>query len=305
MLITALAVVSPVLILLFAGLAWWLVGRTLRPVDGIQREVQTIGGSELYRRVPVPSTNDEIAGLARTMNEMLARVEAATEQQQRFVDDASHELRTPLTRMIAELDVALAHPETEDAGVTVRRIHDDATDLRALLEDLLFLARNTNDGRVPNVEVDLDDVARAVAANARGSTKTRIDTSAVAAASTRGDARALHRAIANVVANAARHAASTVSISLEERNGRAHVVIDDDGGGVPPQHRQRVFERFTRLDEARSRDGGGVGLGLAIAKEIVTRHGGTITVSDSPSGGARFEIVLPTARDQAASPIAG
>ncbi len=292
-LVTSLAVVAPVCILVLGGLSWWLVGRTLRPVDDIRREVEAIGGADLHRRVPVPGTDDEIATLARTMNAMLARVQAAGEEQQRFVDDASHELRTPLTRMIADLDVALAHPGADDPVRTLRRVHEDATEVEGLVEDLLFLARTAQGRSVPDVEVDLDDVVLDVVAATRSTADIAVDTRGVGAAVTRGDGRALRRAVGNVVANAVRHARAEVAISVRSEAGWAVLVVDDDGPGIPTADRERIFERFTRLDEARGRADGGSGLGLAIADDVVRRHGGTISVSSSASGGARLTISLP------------
>lgn len=293
-LIVALAVVSPALVLLLGALSWWLVGRTLRPVDAIRQEVQGIGGAELHRRVPVPDTDDEIAVLARTMNDMLTRVQNASDQQQRFVDDASHELRTPLTRMLTDLDVALAHPDSDDPTQILRRLHDDASDLHTLLEDLLYLARSSHNRTVPDTEVDLDDLALTVAHEARTRTDHAIDTRAIQAVTTRGDERSLRRAIGNVVDNAVHHASSTVTIAVQLADGTAQVVVDDDGPGIPPESRAHVLERFVRLDEARARDDGGSGLGLAIAQEIVTRHRGLIEINDSPIGGARVTISLPS-----------
>lgn len=292
-LIAALVVVSPMLVLMIGALAWWLIGRTLRPVDDISREVESIGGGALHRRVPVPDTDHEIATLARTMNDMLARVEHASDQQQQFVDDASHELRTPLTRMITDLDVALAHPDENDLVSTIHRLHDDATDLRLLLEDLLYLARSSHTAAVPSTEVDLDDIVLTAAAHHRQHPAVMINVSGVSAAAVRGDGRALGRAIDNVITNAVRHAHRTVSISSRSEAGNSVVVVDDDGTGIPKADRERVFTRFTRLDEARSRNHGGAGLGLAIAAEIVRRHHGTITISNSPAGGARFTVSLP------------
>lgn len=295
-LIAALAVVSPALILLLGGLSWCLIGPTLRPVDEIRREVENIGGGELHRRVPVPDTDDEIATLAHTMNAMLARVQETSDQKQQFVDDASHELRTPLTRMITELDVALVHPHQEHPNETLRRVHAGATELHRLLEDLLFLARSSQTRSIPPNEVDLDDIVLAVAADARTTSKLTIDTGGVTAGPTRGDSRALTRAIANIVANGIHHAHTTVSLTVRADHDTSWVIVDDDGNGIAPDDRERVFERFTRLDEARDRDAGGAGLSLAIAREIIQRHVGGITISDSPTGGARFMISLPSPR---------
>lgn len=293
-LIVTLAVASPILALLLGLLAWWLTGRTLRPVAAIQQEVQEIRGTDLHRRVPVPQTDDEIAELAHTMNNMLNRVESATARQQQFVDDASHELRTPLTRMLTDLEVAIAHPANEPAPTTLRRVLDDATDLQQLIHDLLYLAQSPHD-RVAPVEVDLDDIALNAARELRARSTLTIDTTGVGPAHVLGDGRELDRAVRNLLDNAERHARTLVAISTSTSDGFCQVVIDDDGTGIPPPDRQRIFERFTRLDEARSRTGGGVGLGLAIVSDIATRHRGHVHVAEAPTGGARFILTIPTA----------
>ena len=297
-LLITLAGVSPILGLLLGALAWWLTGRTLRPVEAIRREVQGIRGGELHRRVPVPDRDDEIAELARTMNSMLERVEAASLRQQQFVDDASHELRTPLTRMVTDLEVSIAHPEQEPPAATMQRLLEETTGLQQLLLDLLYLARSSHD-LLRVEEVDLDDIALSCARDVRHRTDMAVDTSGVAAARVRGDGRALTRAVSNLLENAARHARSRVAISTATVNGTCHVVIDDDGTGIAAADRHRVFERFTRLDDARSRNDGGAGLGLAIVQDIAARHGGVVTVDDAPLGGARFTFAIPTAEPPA------
>ena len=293
-LVVSLASVSPILGLLLGALAWWLTGRTLRPVEAIRQEVQGIHGGELHRRVSVPDTDDEIAGLARTMNGMLARVEAASLRQQQFVDDASHELRTPLTRMVTDLEVSLAHPDQEPAEATMRRLLEETADLQQLLGDLLYVARSSHDlGHA--VEIDLDDLALTAARQVRERGGVTVDTSGVEAARTRGDERMLARALSNLLQNAAHHARSRIAVATTTVEGMCEVRIDDDGPGIAVADRARVFERFTRLDDARTRDAGGTGLGLAIVQDIASRHEGRVTIGDSPLGGARVTLAVPTA----------
>jgi signal transduction histidine kinase len=292
-LVVTLAGVVPVLGLVLGLLAWWLTGRTLRPVEQIRTEVTGIHGGELHRRVPVPETDDEIAELARTMNSMLSRVEAASTRQQQFVDDASHELRTPLTRMVTDLELAIAHPDLEPAPTTFGRVLEDASDLRQLLQDLLYLARTSHDRVVHREEIDLDDIALRVAHELRRESELTVDTAGVDAARVTGDAREVERAIRNLVDNARRHARTLIVISTAIGDGVSSVVIDDDGLGVPSEDRDRIFERFARLDESRTRSHGGAGLGLAIVHDIATRHGGRVSVTDAPTGGARFILAIP------------
>jgi signal transduction histidine kinase len=295
----SLAVGIPVVVLLLALVVWMLVGRTLRSVERIRAEVAEISGSDLHRRVPAPPRDDEIARLARTMNSMLDRVEDAADRQQRFVADASHELRSPLTRMRAELEVDLAHPSRADPIATHRSVLEEATGLQRLVEDLLQLAR-TDSSRMslPDEVVDLDDLVLAQASVVRESSGVRVDSTGVSAAQVRGDAGQLARAVANLSDNATRHAASSVTLTVGERDDRAVVTVGDDGPGIPADERERVFERFARLDEARQRDAGGAGLGLAIAREIARRHGGTLTVADSERPGAVFVLTLPLHRPE-------
>lgn len=291
---TSLAIAIPVVTALLAVLVWWLTGRVLRPVESIRAEVASIGGNELYRRVPTPGSQDEISRLARTMNAMLDRVEQATERQRRFVADASHELRNPLTRIRSSLEVSLAHPETVDPEELHRSMLADTTDLQKLVDDLLFLARSESGELGPAEEpVDLDDLVLEEARRLRDRGTVKVDSSAVSAARTVGDPHQLSRAIRNLASNAERHARTCVRFELRENGGHSELVVADDGPGIPPEHHATVFKRFTRLDEARSRDAGGSGLGLAIVHDIVTRHGGTVAIASSNGVGARFVLSLP------------
>ena len=292
---TSFAVAIPVVTFVLAVLVWRLVGRTLRPVEAIRAEVDAIEGADLHRRVPQPDGDDEIARLARTMNSMLGRVEAASARQRRFVGDASHELRTPLTRMRAELEVDLAHPAEADLTATHRSALDEVIGLQRLVDDLLALARS-DAGVVAtsNTGVDLSALARRQADRVtRPGLAVDIRAGAVVVP---GDADDLARAVGNVVDNAARYARAGIWIEVALRDGHGVLAVADDGPGIPEADRERVFERFTRLDAARGAGTGGTGLGLAIAREIVERHGGTIRVDPDRDDGARLVIELPATR---------
>jgi len=292
----SLAVAIPVVTGLLALLVWWLTGRVLRPVESIRREVASIEGHELHRRVPAPGSEDEIARLASTMNEMLDRVQEATDRQRRFVADASHELRGPLTRLRSSLEVTIAHPDGVDAVSLSRELLGDAVELQKLVDDLLFLARSESGSlEVPHQPVDLDDLVLEEAQRLRDRGSVRVDVSAVSAARTWGSSDQLTRAVRNLSSNAERHAARCVSFELREVDGRCELVVADDGPGIAPEHRELVFTRFTRLDGARSRDAGGSGLGLAIVRDIVIRHDGTVGVVEHAGSGARFVVDLPRA----------
>jgi signal transduction histidine kinase len=253
-LIRSLLLTSPVALAALAAVVWWMVGRTLRPV------------------------------------------EVANRRQQRFVADASHELRAPLARMRSELEVDLAHPDRSDPWRTHRALLDETERLQRLVDDLLQLARtDATTGATPSV-IDLDDVVLAEAERLRAHGRVHVDISELSAAQLEGDPDGLTRAVRNLADNAARHARTTVAFGVAESNGHALLTVTDDGPGIPPSEAERVFERFTRLDPART--DAGVGLGLAIAREIVTRHGGTIEVDRAYDAGARLVVTLPTSAGQ-------
>lgn len=284
----------PLIVAVFAAAVWWMVGRTLRPVEAIRAEVAAIGAADVSRRVPQPPGDDEIGELARTMNSMLGRLDSALSQERRFVADASHELRSPLTRMRAELEVDLA---ATDVDATQRRrlrsVLEEVVALQRLVEDLLELSQ-ADAGVGPVMQpVDLDDVVLATVNRFGPRAGITVDASRVSAAHVSGDPRQLARVVANLTENALRHAASRVSLGLEERDGAAVLTVDDDGVGIPRDRAAVVFERFARVDEARGRTEGGTGLGLAIARELVERHGGTLTIDLDHRPGARFVVCIP------------
>lgn len=291
---TSLALAVPAVSGLLGALVWWLVGRTLLPVEIIRAEVARIGGSDLHRRVPEPGTGDEIDRLAVTMNSMLDRTEKAVTRQQRFVADASHELRSPLTRIRAELEVDLTAANDADLRATHRSVLEEAVALGDLVEDLLHLARSDAGTAPARLEpVDLDDIVLTHARGLRAQGRVEVDTTGVGAARVQGDPHQLHRAIGNLAENAARHATSKVTFSTVEHDGVAEVTVGDDGPGIPESARELVFNRFTRLDDARTAASGGAGLGLAITRDIMARHGGTVVVDPRHHPGARIILTIP------------
>ncbi|GAB3829480.1 sensor histidine kinase [Dactylosporangium cerinum] len=290
----ALAVGMPLLTLVVGAATFVFVGRTLRPVDAMRRQADTITARNLHTRLPVPATADEIAALATTMNTMLDRIEAATEAQRRFVADASHELRSPLSTIHAGLDLLGAADLPPSAGTHVTRMRHESARMARLIADLLLLARVDESGpQLRREDVDLDDIVyaerdRLVAGHPDLHVETR-----VAPARVHGDPHHLQRVLRNLLDNAARHCHSHVTISLTAAGGTAELTVADDGPGIPAADRERVFGRFVRLDDDRSRQSGGTGLGLPIARDVVTAHGGTLTVDDGPRGGALLRIRLP------------
>ncbi len=295
-LVTSLSIAVPLAAVVLAVLIWFLVGRTLRPVEHIRAEVAAIGGSELHRRVPVPHGDDEIGRLAITMNDMLERVEEASRRQRQFVADASHELRSPLTRMRSELEVDLAHPDGADPVATHESVLEEVVGLQRLVDDLLLLARNAAvdpRSRQRHHAVDLTELSRRVVGRANVASGVKFDVTSNGEVPVRGNATELGRVLANLVDNAARHARSAVRVTVATAGATAMVVVDDDGLGVPAGEQERIFERFARVDGGRASADGGFGLGLAIARDIVERHGGTLVVDTGFTGGARFVIALP------------
>ena len=289
-----LAVMFPAVLAAVALLIWVVVGRALRPVEAIRTEVAAIGAAGLDRRVPQPPGDDEIARLAGTMNAMLARIEDAHRRQQQFVADAAHELRSPLTSIRTELEVDLADPAGAAREATERSVLEEVERLSRLVDSLLFLARADAGAQAgPVGDVDLDEIVLREARALRVRGTVAVDTSAVSGAQIRGDADQLTRAVRNLLDNAGRHAGTTVRVSLAEAGAEVVLVVADDGPGVPPEAADRIFERFVRADDARSREQGGAGLGLAITSEIVHRHGGTIVLDGTDGPGARFVARFP------------
>ena len=269
----------PVLLLLVAGLTWLLTGRALAPVSGIRATFADITATDLHRRVPVPRSGDEIARLARTMNATLDRLERAVERHKRFVADAAHELRSPLAILRTRLELG----RCESRGLVEESL-TDVDRLQNLAADLLLLARLDAGEPLRTDEVDLGEVAAEEALRPRREdVQVALDIAPDVVVA--GSAAHLRRMVGNLVDNAVRHAESTVVVRV---SAPATVQVSDDGPGIPAEHRESVFDRFTRLDETRARDGGGSGLGLAIARDIAHAHGGTLTAvePDHRTGGA-------------------
>lgn len=294
--------VVPVLTALLAAAIWVALGRALRPVEQLRSAAAQVARSGGPGSLPEPGTNDEIGALARTLNEMLDRLEVAASRQRAFVADAAHELRTPLAALGATLDVARTHPDAYERAELVDALTVEVRRMQALVDDLLLLAR-VGSRPVPGDQFDLAAAARdaadlAVAAGRRPEVRVEVHGGGRA----RGDAAAVGRVLRNLVDNGLRHAATRVRIEVAD----GLVAVVDDGPGIAPADRIRVFERFVRLDDARARPAGGSGLGLAIAREIAREHGGDVLLGDAPTPddgplddgaapGLRAELRLPTA----------
>lgn len=289
-----LAAGTPAVVALLTAVVWLLTGRALRPVEAMRAQTAEISASDLSRRLDVPPTADALARLARTLNDLLARLDTASRRQRRFIADATHELRSPLSALHTRLDVTARHARTPEAQALARSLLRESERLTRLVDDLLQLARLDDRPRLRMHPVDLDEIVFAEVGEARLRARVPIDQHAVGAARVRGDPDALARVVRNLLDNAVRYADSRVDVGLRTEDGTARLVVADDGPGIPDADRERVFGRFTRLDDARSRDTGGSGLGLAIVRDIVTAHRGRTRLEDNGPG-ARLIVLLPVA----------
>jgi len=295
---TGLLMACVPLVMLAAGLvAWWVGGRALRPVDVMNARVGQITSSTLDQRVPLPPAEDELRALAQTMNHMLAGLEASQDSPRRFVSDASHELRSPMASLSGALEIAVAEDRIETWRELAPLMQSEAQRLNTLVRDLLEPSRTDHSGsRLSLADTDADDLAAGEARRLRTTPDLEVSTS-ITAARVQADAAQLGQVLRNLCDNAARHARHRVHVAVRPTDdGGAVVRVEDDGNGIAPEHRERVFERFVRLEESRTRDEGGSGLGLAITQQVVRAHGGRISVEDSELGGAAFVVVLPPAR---------
>ncbi|WP_433242103.1 sensor histidine kinase [Actinomadura nitritigenes] len=275
-----------------AWVTWRVVGRTLGPVEAIRAQLAEISATDLSRRVPEPPGEDEIAQLARTANATLDRLEAAVGRQRQFASDASHELRTPIAGLRANLEDASMHPEDNDLPAVVEQALHDTDRLESIVTDLLLLARIGTGGTVAQEPIDLSALAGAEIG--RRTFQVKIEKELAHGVTVRGVRMQLVRLLGNLLDNAERYADQVIAVEAVRDGGHALLTVTDDGVGIAAADRERVFERFTRLDTARSRGAGGTGLGLAIAREIAEAHGGTLRVEEDPRG-ARFALRLPLA----------
>ncbi len=289
-----LLIAFPLLVGLLAAVLWQVLGAALGSVDALRAGAEEITGGTRAGRLPVPDSHDEIHRLAVTLNGMLHRLDAARARQRAFVADAAHELRSPLTNMRTELEVAQHLSDSTDWPALATDLLTDVERLSRLVDDLLLLARSDDATgqatRVPRQEIELGELLGDLAARYPGVDYDQpADPLAVL-----GEPDALARVVANLLDNATRHARSKVRLTARPDGDQQLIVVCDDGPGIPAADRERVFDRFTRLDDARARDAGGSGLGLAIVRELVRRHSGTITLDDAQPG-LRVEVRLPAA----------
>ena len=276
-----LLLVVPLLLVAGCAAVWWVTGRALRPVDRLRAAAQAQAREPAAASappLPVPAGDDEVARLARTLDELLGAWRGLLAREQGFVADAAHELRAPLTGLRVQLDVAQAHPATVRLPELLADLSAEVARLETLVADLLLLARAEQGGPARRERVDL----RALA-GADGGPGWVL-----------GDPDALARAVRNLLDNAHRHG-TRAEVSVHRLDGQVVLDVDDDGPGIPPADRQRVLERWVRLDPSRAGTTGGSGLGLALVRATARAHGGDVEVLTSPLGGARLRLRLPAA----------
>ena len=290
--------VVPAAALLIAAVAFLATRLALRPVEEIRVRTAAVTAADPRERVVVPRTGDEIARLAVTINETLERLESASRAQRRFVADAAHELRSPLASLLATLEVAEVYPDRADWPETVAVAARQARRVHALADDLLLLARlDAAPAPARDRPVDLAALAHDVAVDFAARRPVEVLDDSGGNALVHGVPLRLERMLRNLVDNATRFARTKVRIEVSVQGAQVVLTVHDDGPGIPAEQRERVFERFTRLDDDRSRDTGGSGLGLAIVREIAGRHRGTVRVEEAEKGvpGARVTVRLPVA----------
>ncbi|MFF8918254.1 sensor histidine kinase [Streptomyces sp. NPDC015032] len=286
------------IVLLGALLTWVTVGRALAPVEAVRREAAEITANDLHRRLPVPPARDEISRLATTLNATLDRLDRAVTRLRTFTGDVSHELRSPLTTLRTRLELALARPDSAHWPQVAAEALEDTDHLQGLVSDLLLLARLDAHHAPHHRQVDLTPLTHDLARQPGATLPVEID--AASPAPVLGNAAHLTRLLTNLMENARRHAATTIQVRVAVDGQDVVLEVTDDGPGIPADDRERVFDRFTRLDDARTRQDGGTGLGLAIARSIATTHGGTLTAQapTGSQGGARLVLRLPKAPPQ-------
>jgi signal transduction histidine kinase len=285
----------PILMMVVGLTVWILTGWALRPVEAIRSQAEAISASSLEYRVPVPRARDEIGMLAATMNRMLDRLEASASAQRRFISDASHELKSPVASIHMMLDVAGQNP-SEDISALLEDLAAEDARLEQLLADMLTLARFDENPPPPNpTDVDLDDVAFREARSAARSPGLKFDVTGIHPVRLSAEKSSIESLVRNLVENAARHARSTVWIAVQTEGSEAVLTVSDDGPGIAPEDRDRVFERFVRLDQSRTREDGGTGLGLAVCRALARSMHGEVRVVEPLRAGATFEVRLPLA----------
>jgi two-component system OmpR family sensor kinase len=295
-----LLIAGPIALLLATLAGYGLAGLALRPVESMRRRAAEISAETPGERLPVPRTGDEVERLGETLNEMLARLEAALDRERDFVADAGHELRTPLALLRTELELALRHAESPDeVRDAVRWASQEAARLSQLAEDLLLIARSDR-GRLPlRIEtLEAAELCATVVSRFEWQAEEagrELESDAPSSVRLPGDRLRLEQALSNLVDNALRHGGGPVHLAVARTDGKVELHVQDQGPGFPPGFLDGAFERFSRPDAGRA--GAGSGLGLSIVRSIAEAHGGSAHAANSPRGGADVWLALPARAD--------
>ncbi len=291
--LTALLLVGlPLLVLVMGFITWITTNRALKPIETMRRDVESMTAGKLDERVTVPAPNDEVRRLALTMNDLIDRIELAQRMQNQFVENASHELRSPLASLRVQLEVWRPNASEAERGLAREHLLSETIRLQLLVDDLLDAARISRTRSFPKGIIDLDDVIFDVAQRIRVTTRHTIKLGNVSAGQIRANLSQMERLVTNLIDNAVRHCVSVVSLGLTETDSQVVLTVADDGPGIPQADRQRIFDRFERIDDGRGRNEGGFGLGLSIVADISRSHDATVTVADN-NPGAKFTVTFP------------
>lgn len=290
-----LATAFAVLLVFVAALSWMLAARTLRPVEQMRAAADSISIGDLSERIPVPEKDADLSRLAGTFNAMLARLEASVAEQRRFVSDASHELKSPVAAIRIMLETMRDHPDAVDVNELLDDLMGENERVSGIVSDLLLLARQDEGvSRLNKEPIDICDLLYEEAALLKGRTTSEVDVSDVQPVVCSADHEALSHAVRNLMDNAARYAKTRVKVSCAQAGDAVRITVSDDGKGIAPEDRERVFGRFVRLEEGRSRKEGSTGLGLAVVKTVAEQHGGTAMFVEPELGGATAVLEIPS-----------
>ncbi|HUD65445.1 MAG TPA: ATP-binding protein [Candidatus Sulfotelmatobacter sp.] len=299
-LLLTLAIYTPFIVFLAIGGGYWLMRRSLQPVDEITARAEGITSSNLSERLPVIRTGDELERLSNALNRMIARLEDAFQHINRFSADASHELRTPLTILQLELEgIVHNHRLSESLEDQIGSALEETHRMYRIVESLLTISRlDAGDAKLDLLHLDLSALATSTGAEMRVLAQEKaitLRTTTEDSVYVEGDRTRLQQVVANLIDNAIKYTqeCGTVEVSVHSESGKAVLQVSDNGGGIPAEAVPHVFERFYRVDKARSRASGGAGLGLSIAKAICAAHGAEISVSSQEGRGSCFRVEFP------------
>lgn len=295
----------PVIVALSIGGGYFVMRRALKPVDALTESTERITSRNLNERLPIVATGDELERLSITLNSMVARLDAAFTHIRRFSADASHELRTPLTVLRGELEGIAQDPQlTTEMREMIGSALEETERLAKIVESLLVISRlDAGEARMERARLDFAELTEATVEQLSLLAEDKsisLVSDTPESIEVEGDRARLKQVVVNLVDNAIKYtpAGGRVEVKVTREDGRALLEVKDTGGGIPKEALPHIFERFYRVDKARSRAVGGTGLGLAIVKSICAAHGGEVRVESTEHQGSHFRVVLPLAAEE-------